>query len=740
MSLMDKKNNNETIISEQIVNGSGKIINANTINSNYFDDPLEFYCGKKIEEHNHEEKFINIKNILYSIIDKEGLKKRFGGALYKYESLLDYLDNQYEKINDQFLDDGYASIIKCIYEIVSHFQFYNGKIYIFYNNQRYNMINVKITNEGLILYYTDEVKDYNTYLKAQSIARKTINECEPYIRCAAQYGNFFQFSYIEIKSIENVPFIPQEIRFKVSNNIIPSLIKPLYGDKPECGLREIIQNALDALKEYCEIKEDNFDNMYVEVCLVESNKRKKMIIRDYGIGMDKKVLLEKYFVVGESTKKDSNLYLVGQFGIGALAAFLLGDRIEVRTKYYKEEIQYHFYYNLPEEKLEEEEENNINVSICKDDSFLHGTEVIIELNKELSELDEQKLRERLKLDIWYIMTDFPIIYKYNNKKEHLISYKDKRYKWKKLNVDKKEILVEYCDDYPKESNKIGDAKIIYNGLMVSEEYQLKCDYINYLPCISIKTNNQDIKLNLERTKIECGLEPICNVLKSEIIELGKRELIEQKLKIINLDGQINRFTYSGKYLKNVQLFFTKEGFGVYSQHSVRQLCNQIPNLNIVEVYGIDKNKIKINDLEENKIYLFYEMRIDKTLISDLIERYSGKKYISKRIVKKFFLEGESKYYGLRKKSMYEIYKVLGIPVKLDLKIEELWNWHNENIQKIENKINEFRYLILGDENDCNFENIIEKYKPDFIWSSHSSYDIYYKMIDEDININVVNVK
>lgn len=49
--------------------------------------------------------------------------------------------------------------------------------------------------------------------------------------------------------------------------------------------------------------------------------------------MTKDILLNKYFVIGESSKKGNKRNLVGQFGIGALAAFLLGDRIAVKTKF-----------------------------------------------------------------------------------------------------------------------------------------------------------------------------------------------------------------------------------------------------------------------------------------------------------------------------------------------------------------------------------------------------------------------
>ena len=46
----------------------------------------------------------------------------------------------------------------------------------------------------------------------------------------------------------------------------------------------------------------------VEVYLLkETGGMKKLCVRDYGIGMTKDILLQKYFVIGESSKKDSPL-------------------------------------------------------------------------------------------------------------------------------------------------------------------------------------------------------------------------------------------------------------------------------------------------------------------------------------------------------------------------------------------------------------------------------------------------
>ena len=92
-----------------------------------------------------------------------------------------------------------------------------------------------------------------------------------------------------------------------------------------------LQNACDAMKELN--KEDEIKS-YIELNVQKNSDGMILKVRDYGIGMTEDILLNKYFVIGESSKKGNNRNLVGQFGIGALAAFLLGNRIAVKTKSY----------------------------------------------------------------------------------------------------------------------------------------------------------------------------------------------------------------------------------------------------------------------------------------------------------------------------------------------------------------------------------------------------------------------
>lgn len=54
------------------------------------------------------------------LLNKDNLKARFGGANYKYDELVKFLEksvNDSVESDSDLLDDGYKSIIKCIVKI-----------------------------------------------------------------------------------------------------------------------------------------------------------------------------------------------------------------------------------------------------------------------------------------------------------------------------------------------------------------------------------------------------------------------------------------------------------------------------------------------------------------------------------------------------------------------------------------------------------------------------------------------
>lgn len=487
----------------QVAKDNATIMNAEQINNNLYDDPLKFFFDKIVP--NELKKQVEV---IYYLVNKDVLKKRFAGNNFKYEelanSLISFNSSKNIDNNKYLLDDGYKSIIKSLIAVSSNFilKSDNGKNeYLVLKNkedEEQDGIMVFIEERGMVFKYDDKkINTYEIYERTKKILENLKSELCVYLNCATQFGNFFQFNNIYIEDLNNVSFIAKEIKFKVSNDIIPNLIKPLYGEKPECGLREIIQNACDACKELNSLLCEK--DASIDLSIIKDNNEWYIIVRDFGIGMNEDILLKKYFVIGESSKKDSQINLVGQFGIGALAAFLLGDEINVRTKYYKQEEILEFNYIL-----DEDSNKNIAVNKSTDEYFKCGTEVKIKLNKNYTSIED--LEKDLKINEWYIMSDIKIEYYFNNEKKKIKSFSTDEYVWNKI-VDTDNIEVSYLENSYENS-----GQVIYNGLMVPEKYDLSSRIINRKPFLNIKCNNNSIKLNLERSKIEFGqtifIEPV----------------------------------------------------------------------------------------------------------------------------------------------------------------------------------------------------------------------------------------
>ncbi len=135
-----------------------------------------------------------------------------------------------------------------------------------------------------------------------------------------------------------------EFQTEVSD-LLNLMINSLYSNK-EIFLRELVSNASDALDKlnYLCITDDKFKTLnYNPTITISANKEKKLLtISDNGIGMSKEDLINNLGTIAKSgtksfvqslsgdAKKDSSL--IGQFGVGFYAAFMVADKIEVTSK------------------------------------------------------------------------------------------------------------------------------------------------------------------------------------------------------------------------------------------------------------------------------------------------------------------------------------------------------------------------------------------------------------------------
>jgi len=135
-----------------------------------------------------------------------------------------------------------------------------------------------------------------------------------------------------------------------SKRLLDLMINSIYTNK-EIFLREILSNASDAIDKLCYqgLTDDkvgmNRSDFRIEIIL---NKDERTItVRDNGIGMSQEEAENNLGVIAKSgslqfkndlgDRKEEDLSIIGQFGVGFYSAFMVADQVTVITKKYGEE-------------------------------------------------------------------------------------------------------------------------------------------------------------------------------------------------------------------------------------------------------------------------------------------------------------------------------------------------------------------------------------------------------------------
>ena len=130
-----------------------------------------------------------------------------------------------------------------------------------------------------------------------------------------------------------------------SKRLLDLMINSIYTNR-EIFLRELISNASDAIDKhrFLSLTDDKLEkNLDYHIFISIDKKNRSLSITDNGIGMNYDELVESLGTIAKSGSldfleniKDKNdkeaIEIIGQFGVGFYSAFMVSDKVEVRTK------------------------------------------------------------------------------------------------------------------------------------------------------------------------------------------------------------------------------------------------------------------------------------------------------------------------------------------------------------------------------------------------------------------------
>ena len=213
-----------------------------------------------------------------------------------------------------------------------------------------------------------------------------------------------------------------------SKRLLDLMINSIYTHQ-EIFLREIISNASDAMDKlaYTALTDDKIaiDRNALAITVTRDEKARTLTVSDNGIGMNKEEMEQNLGTIAKSgslgfkqaMEKQEDIDIIGQFGVGFYAAFMVAGKVTVISKKYGEETAY---------KWVSDGADGYTITECTKDSF--GTDVIMELKEDTDDdkysrfLEEYEIRALVKKYSDYIRYPIRMEVSKSRKKEDADEY------------------------------------------------------------------------------------------------------------------------------------------------------------------------------------------------------------------------------------------------------------------------------------------------------------------------------
>ena len=442
-----------------------------------------------------------------------------------------------------------------------------------------------------------------------------------------------------------------------SKRILDLMINSIYTNK-EIFLRELISNSSDALDKlyYLSLTNKdikvNKDDLFIRV---DYNRDKRTItISDNGTGMTEEELENNLGVIAESgslkfkeeNKEQTDVNIIGQFGVGFYSAFMVSDKVTVESKSYKDDRATIW-----------ESAGVDGYTLSPSDKKDNGTIITLHLKEDTEDynyselLSEYKLRGIIKKYSDYISYPIKMEVENNRKKEDSDEYETYKevitvnsmiplWKRNKKDITEEEYNNFYSDkffDYDKPLDVLHfniEGNVNYNALLYipshapydyySKEYEKglqlytngvlimdKCSELlpDYFSFVRGVIDTEDIPLNISRETLQDD-KNIKLIAKS----------IESKVKNELLDLLKNN---RDKYLEFYKAFGMQLKFGIYNDYGMHK--DKLEDL-IMFYSSSDKKLITLDEYvnklkeEDKNIYYCAGETVDKI---DMLPQVEG---------------------------------------------------------------------------------------------------------------------
>ena len=410
-----------------------------------------------------------------------------------------------------------------------------------------------------------------------------------------------------------------------TENIFPIIKKFLYSDQ-EVFLRELVSNAVDAtqkLKQLADMGtyEGNTDQLQIKVSLDE--QRKTITISDQGIGMTtdeiKKYINQVAFsgateFLEQYKDQDQQQQLIGFFGLGFYAAFMVADKVDIITKSYQKGA----------EAVHWTCDGTTHFELIKTVKKEVGTDVVLHLAEDAQEfLQKEKIQQLLdkyckflpvaiEFDGKVINNPHPIWTKSPSElkeEEYLLFYKElypfspDPLFWIHLNVDYPFKLTgilyfpKVANDFEQHRNKI---QLYAKQVFITNE--VKDVVPEFLMLLHGVIDSPDIPLNVSRSALQADSNVkkintyIAKKVADKLEELFKqdRKVYEEKWSSIALFVKYGMLTEDKFYEKAKDFVLLKNTTGQYAtleEYQAKTKANQTDkSQNLVMLYATDPER------------------------------------------------------------------------------------------------------------------------------------------------------